>query len=180
MIPDAKLSEHFSLYDLTRTDRAELQEENRNVTPGEVEKLRAVANLLEACREVLGCDLEVHSARRSPRLNRLVGGSDRSQHLKCEAADFSPKGPDTEEAVVDAWQKIVKASRDGKLAFGQIIVENQARYQGRSFWVHISLGAPYRDVAKCGEVLCMKDGTYTLISKVPVKAAPSKGAGGSV
>jgi hypothetical protein len=166
--PDRPLSAHFTLAALTRTDHAELQEENRNVSDADIKKLGEVANLLEKCREVLGGDLEVHSARRSPRLNRLVGGSERSQHLKCEAADFSPQGTATEDACVDAWQKLAQAARDKKLAFGQLIVENQAsRYGGRAFWVHISLGAPYRTADKCGEVLSMKDGEYQLIARIP-------------
>ena len=165
---DKHLSPHFSLYQLTRTDHADLQEANRNVTYNEEVKLGAVANLLETCRTILGCDLDVHSGRRGLELNKRVGGSDKSQHTKCEAADFSPAGPDTEESVTAAWQKLATAARLGTLKFGQLIVENQAgRDGGRAYWIHVSLGAPYRDKARCGEILSMKDGKYTMISKLP-------------
>lgn len=167
---DKQLSPHFSLFQLTRTDHADLQEENRHVTQEEELKLSALANLLETCRTILGCDLDVHSGRRYLELNKRVGGGDRSQHLKCEAADFSPQGPDTEASVTDAWQKLVTAARAGRLQFGQLIVENQAGREGRSFWIHVSLGAPYRVKARCGEVLSMKDGKFTLIAQIPQEA----------
>lgn len=164
---DRHLTENFTLNQLTRTDHADLQEENRHVTAEEELKLVVVAELLEKCRAVLGCELDVHSGRRYLELNKRVGGSERSQHLKCEAADFSPAGPDSEATVTDAWQKLATAARAGKLKFGQLIVESAAgRDGGRSVWVHISLGAPYRDAARCGEVLSMKDGKYTVISKI--------------
>ena len=165
---DKKLSPHFSLFDLTKTDHADLQAENRHVTEEEEKKLCEVANLLETCKVILGYDLDVHSGRRYLGLNKRVGGSERSQHLKCEAADFSPAGPDTEEGVVDAWQKIATAAREGKIKFGQLIVENakDGREGGRKFWVHISLGAPYRAKERCGEVLTMKDGKFELITRI--------------
>lgn len=161
------LTDNFTLDQLTVTDHSDLQEENRHVTAEEELKLVVVAELLEKCREILGCELDVHSGRRYLELNKRVGGSDRSQHLKCEAADFSPYGPDSEATVTDAWQKIATAARAGRIKFGQLIVESTAgRDGGRSVWVHISVGEPFRDKARCGEVLSMKDGKYTLISKI--------------
>lgn len=166
MTPDKNLSEHFTLYQLTRTDHADLQEENRHVTADETLRLTCVAELLEKCRAILGCELDIHSGRRYLELNKRVGGSDRSQHLKSEAADFSPAGPDSEESIVDAWQRLVTAARSGALKFGQLIVESDGvGREGRKFWIHISLGAPYRDISRCGEVLSMRDGKYTLIAK---------------
>lgn len=165
---DRKLSPHFSLFDLTKTNQSDLQENNRNVTEFEELKLSEVANLLETCRTILGCDLDVHSGRRYLELNKRVGGSDRSQHLKCEAVDFSPAGPDSEETTIDAWQKLSSAARviQSPLKFGQLIFENQEGREGRSFWVHISLGAPHRAKDRCGEILSMKDGKYTMITKL--------------
>ena len=167
---DRQLSPHFSLYQLTATSHADLQEANRNAPESEDARAAALANLLETCRTILGCDLDVHSGRRYLELNKRVGGSDKSQHLKFEAADFSPQGPDTEATVTDAWQKLVNAARAGRLQFGQLIVENQAGREGRSFWIHVSLGAPYRAKNRCGEVLAMKDGKFTVIAQIPQEA----------
>lgn len=164
---DKKLSEHFSLSDLTRTDHAEFQEENRKVAAEELAKLVRLALLLEECRTLVGGELDIHSGRRCLALNKRVGGSEKSQHVKCEAADISPRGPDSEESVADAWQKLATAARKKKLKFGQLIFESASEgREGRKFWVHISLGAPYRDAARCGEVLTMKDGKYTTISQI--------------
>lgn len=164
---DRQLSPHFSLFDLTRTDHVDLQAENRHVTHEEETKLGEVASLLESCRVLIGCDLDVHSGRRYLELNKRVGGSERSQHLKCEAADFSPEGPDTQESIDAAFEKLLAAAKAGKLRFGQLIIESAAnRYGGRSVWIHVSLGAPYRDAHRCGEVLRMKDGKFELIAKV--------------
>lgn len=164
---DRALSPHFTLFALTRTDHADLQEENRHVVQEEELKLGVVANLLEAARALLGCDLDVHSARRYLALNKRVGGSERSQHLKCEAADFSPQGPDSEETVTDAWQKLAQAARDGKIKFGQLLLECESRgREGRVWWIHLSLGAPYRVKERCGEIATSIDGKFTMIAKV--------------
>lgn len=165
------LSPNFTLEQLTRTDHADLQEENRHVTEEELIRLGLVANdILEPCRDILGCDLDVHSGRRYLELNKRVGGSPRSEHQKCTAVDFSPKGPDTEGSVADAWQKIVAAARQPApiLRFGQLILEGQSTgREGRVWWIHASLGAPYRAPMRCGEVLSMKDGVYTMIARIP-------------
>ncbi len=164
---DRRLSPHFSLFDLTATTHADLQQENRNVTDEEERKLGEVANLLEEARTILGCDLDVHSGRRFLALNQRVGGSVRSQHQRSEAADFSPQGPDTEESISNAWQKLANAARAGKIKLGQLILENDGKgREGRVWWVHISLGVPWRDQARCGEIASMTDGKFTMISKV--------------
>lgn len=164
---DKKLSPNFSLYDLTRTNQLDLQEENRHITDEEERKLSEVANLLEAARTILGCDLDVHSGRRYLALNDRVGGSKRSQHLRCEAADISPSGPDDEKSVTDAWKKLIVASRAGKIKFGQLILESDKRgREGRAWWVHISLGVPFRNEERCGEILTMVDGRYSVIERI--------------
>lgn len=164
---DRQLSPHFSLFALTRTDHADLQEENRHVTQEEELKLAALANLLESCRAIMGCDLDVHSGRRYFKLNKRVGGSARSQHLKCEAADISPAGPDSQESIEAGFEKLLAAAKTGALKFGQLIIESAAnRYAGRSMWIHVSLGVPHRAAERCGEVLRMKDGKFTVIANV--------------
>ena len=163
MINDRQLSPHFTLFQLTRTDHADLQEENRHVTQEEEAKLCELANLLEECKVIMGCDLDVHSARRYLKLNQRVGGSVRSQHLKCEAADISRRGPDTEAAIEADFKKLARAVREKRLKVGQLIIESQAvGREGRKFWIHVSLGAPHREASLCGQVLRMKDGKYEI------------------
>ena len=166
MTEDQELSKHFSLYDLTRTDHADLQSENREVSESELVKLIKVAELLEQVVELIGA-IDVHSGRRFYKLNARVGGSPKSQHMLCEAADCSPKGLDTEASIEAAFAKIATAVAAGKIKVGQLIIESQAAgREGRKFWIHISLGAPYREAVRCGQVLRMRDGKYEIYKGV--------------
>lgn len=175
MTNDKRLTPHCTLFDLTGTSHKDLLEENRQVTPEEEAKLLEVAELLEVAQVILGCDLDKHSGRRSPALNKRVGGAEGSQHLLCEAADFSPAGPDTVATVRAAFDKLVAAAKAGRIKFGQLIVESQDRgREGRVFWLHIST-ATYRDPKRCGECLSIeiaKDGTKktVMVAKIQQEA----------
>ena len=63
-----------------------------NGAPKEAEEnLRSlVEQVLDPLREAYGRPVHVNSGYRCPRLNRLVGGSPNSQHMRGEAADISP------------------------------------------------------------------------------------------
>lgn len=84
-----KLTEHFSLAEMTRSATAvALGIDNTPDT-------QATENLKNLCREVLeplrqwaGVPITVSSGYRSPELNRAVGGTPNSQHQKGEAADI--------------------------------------------------------------------------------------------
>lgn len=167
MTPDRILSPHFSLYELTKTSHADLQMENRHVTDEELGKLQLLAYLLEEVQVILGYNVEIHSGRRFLELNKRVGGSERSQHMRCEAVDFSKVGPDTYESVEATFNKLVEAGRKGLVRFGQIILETDGNTrEGRRFWVHISLGEPYRDAARCGEVFTAIDKKMTFVERI--------------
>ena len=63
-----------------------------NGAPKEAEEnLRSlVEQVLDPLREAYGRPVHVNSGYRCPRLNRLVGGSPNSQHMRGEAADIRP------------------------------------------------------------------------------------------
>ena len=63
-----------------------------NGAPKEAEEnLRSlVEQVLDPLREAYGRPIHVNSGYRCPRLNRLVGGSPNSQHMRGEAADIRP------------------------------------------------------------------------------------------
>ena len=143
------LTPHFSFEELTRTGRADLQDANRREARDYVDKLKLVAEMLEVIRNKFGA-VRVNSGFRGPALNQAVGGSSSSQHSKGEAADIVC--PSTTVDELHRW--IVTESG---LKFGQCILEKPAG----SAWVHISLGAPYRDPKKCGESLYFDGKTYT-------------------
>lgn len=142
------LTQHFSFEELTRTGQTALQEANRQEALPYVERLKAVAEMLEVIRSRFG-PVRVSSGFRGPAVNAAVGGSASSQHSKGEAADITCASCDVE--ILHKW--IVTESG---LRFGQCILEKPP---GRA-WVHISLGAPWRAAAKCGESLFFDGKTY--------------------
>lgn len=162
MIEDQKLSENFTLYELTNSSHVDLLERNRIVTEEQISKLKEVATMLEICRLILGVPLRISSGYRCPDLNRAVGSTEKSQHLLCEAADFVPKGID----LSSAFKLLRCACKEGKLPFGQLIFEKAERNYSSVEWLHISLGQPYRSVEKCGQILTMTDGKFHLIETI--------------
>jgi len=82
MIMDSK---YFKLEELTKTNTG------LDNTPTEGVKIalqRLVTNVLDKVRELHGKPITVNSGYRSPLVNKKVGGSSTSQHVKGEAADI--------------------------------------------------------------------------------------------
>ena len=140
---DFKLTEHFTLCELTRTDKMELQELNRRKALCYTGQLRQLcADLLEPVRAHYGKPVIIHSGYRCYELNKSVGGNINSQHMLGQAADFHIDGASMDDAFSWLW-------KESGLKFGQLIDE----HRGGSRWLHISAGT------KC-EVLGFKDGKY--------------------
>lgn len=145
------LTEHFSFEELTRTGKADLQDANRREARDYYDRLKLVAQMLEVIRAKFGA-VRVTSGFRGPALNAATkGASVTSQHSKGEAADFVCPA-----VTVDELHKWIVT--ESGLAYGQCILEKPP---GKA-WIHISLGAPYRDPKKCGESLCFDGKTYSL------------------
>ena len=142
------LTEHFSFEELTRTGQTALQDANRKEAQPYIPRLKDLAAMLEVIRAKFG-PVRVTSAFRGPSVNAAANGSKTSQHLLGEAADIGCGVSDEE---LHKW--IVTESG---LKFGQCILEKPP---GKS-WVHISLGAPYRDAKRCNESLYFDGKSYT-------------------
>lgn len=167
---DFKLTDHFSFFELTKTSNAALQDRNREAALAVKEKLAEVAELLELVRERVGQPIQVHSAFRSAELNAATSGSSStSQHTKGEAVDFSAQGQQDEGSIDSLFQTVQSLFEREQICFGQLIKESAARDYGRAYWLHMSLGAPHREIARCGQVMTMLDGAYTLVKTVPVR-----------
>ena len=143
------LTEHFSFEELTRTRQADLQDDNRKEARDYFDRLKLVAEMLEVIRTKFGV-VRVTSGFRGPALNKAVNGSSTSQHSKGEAADFVCPA-----VTVDELHKWIVT--ESGLAYGQCILEKPPG----SAWIHISLGAPYRDPKKCGQSLYFDGKSYT-------------------
>lgn len=120
-----QLSEHFSLRELTRSDKADELGDPNTPTAEHLRTMQTVlAPGLEQVRAICGNrPIRIESGYRNPRVNKAVGGVPNSDHALGYAADIQIDGVD--DLVV------AKAIRDSDLKFDQLI-----REIGRT--VHIS------------------------------------------
>ena len=145
------LSENFSWREMIHTTHRELINDNRIQAEADIRLLlnaRALCRtVLQPIRDLLG-PVVIHSGFRSPKLNVDVGGSVKSQHMDFEAADFHVLGMGVEEAY-----SIIRAELIEKdvISVGQYILE------GHASWIHISLGYPWRDAQKNGQVMTINN-----------------------
>lgn len=117
-----KLSEHFSLEELTTTSHRNL---DNTPTQEIIEELTRLAkDTLEAARAIVG-PMHINSAYRSPEVNKAVGGAPTSQHQKGQAADCLPTN---EGALKDFAKTLVE---NESFVFDQLIYEFGS-------WIHLS------------------------------------------
>jgi hypothetical protein len=117
-----KLTEHFTLEELTHTDHREFDN-----TPNEAEtaNLGRLALFLEQVKQVLGGKpIMVNSAFRCKQVNDAVGSKDTSQHRIGCAADIRVPGMTPDE--------VVKAVIASGIGYDQVIREFDR-------WTHISV-----------------------------------------
>lgn len=138
-----KLSNHFSLEELTKSDSA-IRHGIDNTPPAEVvANLQAlVDNVLQPLRDKFGA-IAVTSGYRSPELNKKIGGSTTSHHCLGYAADFEVLGMDNRELALYI--------RDN-LKFTQLISEFYQDGVPDSGWVHCA----YNPKDLKGQVLTAK------------------------
>lgn len=130
------LSTHFTLEELTASDKAVRLGIDNTPTDEALDALYTTAAGMERVRDVLG-DKRVFSTSgyRCPKLNTATGGASASQHMKGEAVDFVCPDFGTP---MEVCQEVV-ANTD-YVGFDQLIMEGT--------WVHISFSDRNR-----GEVL---------------------------
>jgi len=149
---NTKLSEHFSLFEMTVTEHRKLQDVNRaSVTPDLLRSgIVLCETILETIRLNFNKPLIVHSGYRCNKLNKVIGGSKVSQHCLFEAVDFH---------IVDTTLKsIFTWIRLSHLKYGQVILEGWSL--GNPSWIHISLGEPYREASKCRQAMTFDGKQY--------------------
>lgn len=147
-----QLSPHFWLSELTESATATRLGIDNAPDPLVQANLFKLAALMEEVRKLLGGKpITVNSGYRSEALNRAVGGSRVSDHLRGEACDFTCPGYGTP-------LQISAAIAASGIKFGQLIFEGT--------WVHISL--PNRGIDN-GQVLTAK---FTAGKAVYTKGLP--------
>lgn len=124
-----KLSDHFTLRELTASATAE-RKGIKNVAPPQiVDTLILTADKMEKVRQLLGDNpVTVLSGYRSPEVNAAVGGSRNSAHMTGHAVDFICPGFGSARHVAQHLAKHLPSA-----SYDQIIEEFGQ-------WVHIGFG----------------------------------------
>jgi len=122
------LSKNFALKEFTESVTAIRNSVDNSPTPEHIRNIQLLVKfVLQPLREALNKPIKVTSGYRSESLNKLIGGSKRSQHCKGQAADiqFRVDGVMDNKAI---WDKIIEL----ELPFDQMI--NEFEFS----WIHIS------------------------------------------
>lgn len=126
-----KLSTHFSLGELTKSQVAERLGIDNTPTEQEKEALIDLCQkILEPCRRHFGIPFSPSSGFRSPDLCSAIGSKPTSQHAYGEAADFEIPTVSNKELAI--W---ISENCD----FDQLILEHYKEGDPNSGWVHCSI-----------------------------------------
>lgn len=119
---------YFTMGEMMRSDTAARKGINNKCTKEDAERLKKlIENVLDPLREAYGKPIVVNSGYRCPALNKAVGGSKTSDHMKGCAADIH--GTPNTKAENRRLFELVKSL---DLPFDQLIDEKNLS------WVHVS------------------------------------------
>ena len=129
-----RLSENFSLWELTKSQTAERKGISNVPGEEEIKNLTALCkNVLQVVRSYYGVPIKPSSGYRCLALNNAIGSRPTSQHITGQAVDFEVPGVDNK--VVARWIK-------DNLTYDQLILEYYKEGQLNSGWVHVSYVEP--------------------------------------
>tara|TARA_R110001606_G_scaffold59437_2_gene141226 strand:- start:481 stop:933 length:453 start_codon:yes stop_codon:yes gene_type:complete len=138
-----KLSQHFSLSELTKSSTATRKGIDNTPSEAEIESLTMLCNeILEPVRVHYGVPFVPNSGFRCLELNRAINSSDNSQHVTGNAVDFEVPGEDNKDVAIWVMENCT---------FDQLILEFYKEGEPTSGWVHCSLpaeGVPGRSTAR--------------------------------
>jgi zinc D-Ala-D-Ala carboxypeptidase len=138
-----KLSEHFSLSELTKSSTATRKGIDNTPSEAEIESLIMLCNeILEPVRVHYGVPFVPNSGFRCLELNREINSRDNSQHVTGNAVDFEVPGIDNKDVAIWVMENCT---------FDQLILEFYKEGEPTSGWVHCSIpaeGAPCRSTAR--------------------------------
>ena len=126
-----KLTENFSLNELTKSQTAERKGIDNTPSAEHQENLKSLCEMiLQPIRDHFGQVVSVSSGYRSPELCVAIGSSTKSQHARGESADFEIFGVSNKE---------LADYIDQNLDYDQIILEYwKGEDEPNSGWVHCS------------------------------------------
>ena len=126
-----KLSENFSLLELTKSQTAERKGIDNTPGPEHQENLKSLCvNVLQPIRDYFSKVVTISSGYRSPELCTAIGSKSTSQHARGEAADFEIFGVSNKELA--DWIHY-------NINYDQLILEYwKGEEDPNSGWVHCS------------------------------------------
>ena len=126
-----KLTNNFSLQELLKSQTALRKGiDNKPADPSVITNLQVLCEkVLQPVRDHFGKPVVINSGYRSPKLNKAIGGSNKSQHTKGEAADIEIPGLSNKE---------LAEYIEDNLLFDQLILEFYNGVDPNSGWVHVS------------------------------------------
>ena len=125
-----KLSENFSLLELTKSQTAARKDIDNTPSPEHQENLKLLCtHILQPVRDRFERVVSVSSGYRSPERCEAIGSKTTSQHAKGEAADFEIFGLSNKELADYIHQN---------LDYDQLILEYWKKEDPSSGWVHCS------------------------------------------
>lgn len=128
-----KLTPHFTLAELTASNKARAMGVDNTPPPEIVPRLVLTAEMLERIRSTLNVPITVTSGYRCRIVNQAVGGATSSDHTQGHAADIVAPGYGTPTQIARCLAPLVSV-----LGIGQLILEGVKGKQ----WVHVSTRVP--------------------------------------
>lgn len=130
--PEFMLSRYFSFYEMTDTYVVGLYDMNKALSvPYVCDMTGFCREVLDEAREAVGGPLSVSSGFRCPLVNKGVGGSETSKHLRGIAADVLQYGWTWEDTLAAALKIYWRFREKG------IKADVVAEKRGHSVWIHI-------------------------------------------
>ena len=136
-----KISKHISYKEAVKSNTA--MRLNIDNTPGayEITNMNGIAhNIFEPLREWVGGPIKINSFFRCVELNKVIGGSSKSQHCQGRAVDIDDTYGHKTNAEMYEWVK-------ENLDFDQMIWEFGT--EKNPDWVHISYVSPNENRNRC-------------------------------
>ena len=124
-----ELTAHFSWVEAERSQTAHAKGIDNSIPSELMSNIQRVADVMEDVRALLGGEpLKINSWYRCPALNKAVGGSSKSAHMKGLAVDFEPSNMTNAKAF--------KLIAESAIEFDQLIHEWT---KSGADWIHIGL-----------------------------------------
>ena len=127
-----KLTTNFKSEEFEKSLTAEKLQIDNTVPPHLREYVAKLAEQLQVIRDAWNDPIIISSGYRCPKLNKVIGGANNSDHLFGSAVDIHTK-ENTKAKNKDLFNLIVSLAKLGKINLRQIIDEHNYT------WVHISI-----------------------------------------